>query len=360
MTREPIDWKIAATVGRRVGGSDPIWASYKGAALQAELDEIAPQAEAMVEAATGLRSLAGPARIVVVDRAGWVDANVASFRRLLRPITDSLGARLSPGPIAALGAAATGAELGALLGWMSGRVLGQYDLLVPEEAASPHGDDTDVVYLVGPNLLSLEKRFDLPPHEFRLWVTIHELTHRAQFTGVPWMREHYQGLVATVLGAAPTDVRSVIAGLARSLGEFAAGRNPLDDGGIPALIADANQIDALRRVGGLMSLLEGHGDVTMDRAAGGLIPSAERFQRLLSARRGDRSAVPRLISQLLGMDAKMRQYEAGEVFVHAVEAAGGRDLFDLVWADPRNLPTRTDIESPAAWITRMQPAAVAA
>ena len=80
-----------------------------------------------------------------------------------------------------------------VLGWMSGRVLGQYDLLVIEEEDP---GDQDLVYYVGPNVLALEKQFAFPPEQFRLWLALHEVTHRAQFTGVPWMREHFLGLVA--------------------------------------------------------------------------------------------------------------------------------------------------------------------
>src|SRR5690606_16547916 len=154
--------------------------------------ELTEQAEAMVEAATGLRSAAGPARARVTDRRGWVRANVASFQRLMRPLTDKVGPALEAGPLAPVTRRLAGAAVGMLLGWMSTRVLGQYDLLVVEDEDP---DEQDIVYYVGPNVLALEKRFAFPPREFRLWLALHEVTHRAQFTGIEWMRPHFLSLV---------------------------------------------------------------------------------------------------------------------------------------------------------------------
>ena len=178
---DPVAWDLAAKVATRVAGRDPFSASYHYASLQPDFEELTALAEELVANETGLRPLTGPARARVTDRAGWVDANIASFRRLLRPVLTRLGARLaetSATPVGRVvqpvGSAVTGAQLGALLGWMSTRVLGQYDLLLMEDERP---EDQDIVYFVGPNILGLEKRFAFPPREFRLWIALHEVTH---------------------------------------------------------------------------------------------------------------------------------------------------------------------------------------
>ncbi|MDH5520461.1 MAG: zinc-dependent metalloprotease, partial [Acidimicrobiia bacterium] len=127
----------------------------------------------------------------------------------------------------------------------------------------------------------------------------------------------------------------------------------LSDGGLSMLLATPEQRIVLDKVTGLMSLLEGHGDITMDRAAGDLIPGQERFHKVLSERRKNMTGVSKLVLRLTGMEAKMAQYEEGENFVKAVEAAGGRELFDQVWVGPDNLPTIDEIRSPDLWIARM-------
>ena len=350
---DPVNWELAERVAVKVGGRDPFAASYHYAGLEPDFAELTAEAEQLVAEATGLRSLAGPARARVTDRAGWVQANVASFRRLLRPVTDKLGSRLDNNPIAPVSRAVAGAQLGTMLGWMSTRVLGQYDLLLVEDD-SP--EDQDIVYYVGPNVLALEKRFAFPPREFRLWLALHEVTHRAQFTGIPWMRDHFRSLVEQSLDTLDPDPKRFLDALRRAVDEVRAGRNPLDEGGVVALLAGPEQHAVLLQVQGLMSLLEGHGDVTMDRAGADRIPSGERFARVLRERRQSIQGPARLLQKLIGLEAKMRQYEQGERFIEAVERAGGPELLARAWEGPEWLPTLAEIREPEKWIERVPPA----
>src|SRR3954447_11889418 len=293
----PVDWGVAERIAVRVSGREPFAESYHYASLLPDFTELTAQAEELVYQATGLRSLAGPARARVTDRAGWVNANVASFQRLLRPLTERLGEKVGDSRLAPVARRATGAELGLLLGWMSGRVLGQYDLLIIEEE---NPEDQDVVYYVGPNIIALEKRFAFPPREFRLWLALHEVTHRAQFTGISWLRPHFLSLVEKSLDAVDPDPKRFLVAMRRVAESMREGVNPLDDGGLVALLATPAQRETLDKVGGLMSLLEGHGDVTMDRAGAGLIPSAGRFSRVLRQRRQQGNPFVKMLQRLLG------------------------------------------------------------
>ena len=351
MSADPIAWDIAERVAVRVAGREPFAASYHLDSLAPDFEELTAEAEVLVSEATGLVSLAGPARARVVDRSDWVRANLRSFRRLLRPLTDRLGERVSGNPVAGrVTRTVTGAEVGALLGWMSTRVLGQYDLLVVEDDSA---EDQDLVYYVGPNVLGLEKRFAFPPREFRLWLALHEVTHRLQFTGVPWLRPHFLSLVDASLGSVEPDPKRFVQALRRAADEVRAGRNPLDEGGLVALLATPQQQEVLGRIGGMMSLLEGHGDVTMDRAGAERIPSADRFSRVLRHRRQSVSGPAKVLQKLIGLEAKMNQYEQGERFVQAVEAAGGRELVDRVWTGPEMLPTLVEVKDPQLWLARV-------
>jgi coenzyme F420 biosynthesis associated uncharacterized protein len=355
---DPVAWDLAERVATRVAGKEPLADSYLYATLQPDFEELTQQAEELVEAETGLRSLVGPARARVTDRAGWVKANIASFQRLLRPVTSKLEAALEHQPaigpvkipVATVGRSMAGTQVGLLLGWMSTRVLGQYDQLLIEDE---HPEDQDIVYYVGPNILALEKRFAFPPREFRLWLALHEVTHRMQFTGIPWMRPYFLSLIESTLAGVDPDPRRFLEALRRSVEQMRTGRNPLEDGGLLTLLAGPEQYEAIQKVGGLMSLLEGHGDITMDRAGADRIPSAERFSRVLRQRRQQRGAM-KVITTLIGLDAKLRQYEEGERFIEVVEAAGGRDLLDRVWEGPERLPTLPEIRAPELWIARIR------
>ena len=347
-----VDWAVAQRVASRVGGREPFSESYHYDSLEPDFTEATTRAEELVAAETGLVSLAGPARARVTDRAGWVSANVASFQRLLRPIIDKLGDRIEDNPLSPLAKKFAGVEVGMMLGWMSTRVLGQYDLLIIEEE---NPLEQDIVYYVGPNVLALEKQFAFPPRDFRLWLALHEVTHRAQFTGVEWMRPHFLGLVEQTLDAVDPDPKHFIEALARAATSMRSGENPLADGGIMALVASDEQRQVLDQVSGLMSLLEGHGDVTMDRAGAGLVPSAERFARVLRQRRQNASGLAKLLQQLIGLEAKLNQYAQGEAFIEAVEASGGPALLARAWESPTHLPTLVEIRQPSLWIERMAP-----
>lgn len=346
---DAVDWDLAARVAGRLSGSDPFASSYHAAGMARDFEELTRRAQGYVEAETGFTSMAGEARAKVVDRDDWVRANLASYRRLLRPVLGRLE-DMSGGPVGALSGKVAAVELGGLLGWMSTRVLGQYDLLVLEEEDP---DDQDLVYYVGPNILALEKRHSFPPEEFRLWVALHEVTHRTQFTGVPWLREYFLGLVEELMGAAEPDPGRFFAAAGRLADSVRTRTNPLEDGGIVALFASADQRDAMDRVGGLMSLLEGHGDVTMDRAAIEQVPSAPRFARVLRSRRKELSVGTKLLQRLIGLEAKLAQYEQGERFIEVVEDEGGPELLNRAFERPEHLPTLAEIRAPELWLARV-------
>jgi len=355
VSQGPVDWQLAERVAVRVAGREPFAESYLSHSLQADFDEATAEAEELVAAATGLRSLSGAARARVTDRQGWVRANVASFQRLLRPITEKLGDKMGSGLTGGVGRRVGGVEVGMLLGWMSTRVLGQYDLLVIDDPAVASPEDQDVVYYVGPNVLALEKRFAFPPREFRLWLALHEVTHRAQFTGVPWLREHYLRLVHQTLDSVDPDPKRFLDALGKVVDDLRSGRKPLEDGGLVSLLASPEQRAVLDKVSGLMSLLEGHGDITMDRAGADRIPSAHRFARVLRERRATASPGAKLVQRLIGLEAKINQYAQGERFIEEVERlGGGPDALDPVWRGASWLPTMAEIKEPEEWLARVR------
>ena len=356
---EPVDWALAARVARRVAGRDPIADSYLAASLAEDFASVTTQAEALVSEHTGLY-VVGDARASVLDRSAWVEANVASMRRLLGPLTAKLGRGLVQSPLAPIGRTVSATELGVLLGWFSQRVLGQYDLLVPDDRAAGSdatdlgtGAEGDAVYYVGANILALEKRFAFRPRDFRLWIAIHEVTHRAQFLGVPWMRDYFLGLVERALGGVDTDPRQIVSGLLRAADELRRGRNPLDDGGIVALLATPEHRGTLSQIQALMSVLEGHGNRVMNELGRVHVDGQDRMARVLQSRRRSQG-LGGLMSKLLGIDSKMRQYEVGERFVAAIEHEAGPRALDAAWRGPESLPTIAELDTPTAWLARVE------
>jgi coenzyme F420 biosynthesis associated uncharacterized protein len=347
---DPVDWALARRVARFVAGHDPLADSYLAASLQADFDVLTVRAEALVAEHTGLRA-PGNASARVLDRHDWVDSNITSMRTMLEPLMERFGERMAKSPFAPVSRRVAASELGALLGYMSQRVLGQYDLLVPD---SKQGD---AVYYVGGNILGLEKRFAFRPADFRLWIAIHEVTHRAQFTGVPWMRPYFLGLVRQAMEMVDPDPKTIAKAVSRAADEVRSGRNPLDDGGIVGLFATEEQRGVLGQVQALMSLLEGHGNVVMDDLGQEYVAGQERMSRVLSQRR-KAGGLTLIVQKLFGLEQKMRQYEVGEQFVRGVYAVAGPHALDVVWQAPENLPTLIELHEPSAWIARVGTARV--
>jgi coenzyme F420 biosynthesis associated uncharacterized protein len=343
---DPVDWGTARRVARLVARRDALADSYLGASLVDDFSTLTARAEDLVADFTGLPA-PGRVAVGVLDRHGWVDANMASMRRMLEPLMDRVGARLARSPFAPVARHVAATELGALVGYLSQRVLGQYDLLVPDTEAG------DSVYYVGPNILALEKRFAFRPQDFRFWIALHEVTHRAQFAGVPWMRQHFLGLVQQALEVVDPDPRSVMQAFTRALDEMRNGRNPLDEGGLVGLFATAEQRAVLGRVQALMSLLEGHGNYVTSELGGRYIASAERMDRVLHQRR-HAGGITGLVYKLLGLEQKMRQYEVGERFVRGAVDLGGPRAVDHAWASADHLPTVGELEDPAGWLGRVE------
>jgi coenzyme F420 biosynthesis associated uncharacterized protein len=342
---DPVDWSTARRMARLVAGRDALADSYLATSLERDFADVTAEAEAVVGDFTGLRG-PGRASAAVLDRGAWVDANVDSMRRLLGPLTQRVGARLANSPIAPVGRYITGTEVGVLLGYLAQRVLGQYDLLGPDQ------DDEDAVYYVGPNVLNLEKRFAFRPRDFRLWIAIHEVTHRAQFTGVPWLRGYFMSLVDRALGIVDPDPRALVNAVRRAADELRRGRNPLDDGGIVGLFASREQKVVLDEVQALMSLLEGHGNFVMSDLGRKYVAGEERMARVLQARR-QAGGMTSVVQKLLGFEMKMRQYDVGERFVRAVVDEAGFGALDAAWSAPECLPNLDELRSPRHWLARV-------
>ncbi len=355
---EAVDWDLAQRVAFRVSerGTQPDLRSPSVRSIGRDFAEATEQAEQLVAEATGLRSTT-TARARVVDRRSWIRANVASFQRLLRPLTDRMDEHINEsGPMHEITRMISGAEVGALLGWMSTRVLGQYDLLIIEDDKP---DDQDMVYYVGPNIAVLERRHGFPTKEFRLWLALHECTHRAQFMGIPWLRQHFLGLVDEVLDVVDPDPGRMLEAARRLMEARRNGEDPFRHGGLTALLAPPSQQGVLDKLSGMMSLLEGHGDVTMDRAGADRLSESARFGRVLRTRRTSARGMSKLLQRLVGIEAKLYQYQAGEAFIAAVERVGGAEFVERAWEGPECLPSMGEIRSPELWIERMNAAAAA-
>jgi coenzyme F420 biosynthesis associated uncharacterized protein len=347
---ELVDWSLAARVGEWVAPNGPEVPIEEARDAVVSLTSLAARAVDPVAQASGLTAPVD-GNVQVVDRPLWIASNLRGIAHVVEPLTQSLAQR--PGANAAASAAGsklTGVQFGAALGWMSGKVLGQYEAFVPD------GHEPQLL-LVAPNIVAAERAMGVPSRDFRLWVCVHEEAHRVQFGAVPWLRQHFADEVAAFLAGAEVSTSEAVkrlAGIAKALygvvrGE--AGASLVEAAQSPA------QLAVFERLSALMSLLEGHAEWVMDAVGPSVIPSLPKLRSSLDARRSDVGSGEGMLRRIMGMDAKLRQYTNGRLFVDGVVDRVGRDAFNLVWSSPQALPTLAEISDPAAWVDRVARAA---
>ena len=353
--RTLVDWNLAAATARRVVPPGPPVDFAGAAAVVTDLRALAEEADAHVREFTGLDAPRDGGVVAVVDRPGWVAANVAGFRSIIEPVTEELLQRRRAGAadslVSAVGSRVTGVQLGMVLAYLASRVLGQYELFLPP------GEGNGRLTLVAPNVLAAERMLGVDPHDFRLWVCLHEVTHRTQFTAVPWLREHVQNEVTAFLLASDLDPSAVAARLRDGLGAIVHTIRGKGEASLLDAVQTPEQRAILDRMTGLMSLVEGHGEYVMDGVGPEVVPSVVEIRRRFDRRRHASGPVERVIRRLLGIEMKMRQYADGERFVRAVIERVGMAGFNRVWTSPNTLPSRAEIADPQAWVRRVHGAA---
>ncbi|MFE2561340.1 zinc-dependent metalloprotease [Streptomyces sp. NPDC059352] len=361
-----VDWNLAVATATRLVRPGPEVSRDEAREVVAELRKHAKAAEQHVRAYTRMLPEGQDVHdtpVLVVDRVGWIKANVAGFRELLSPLLGKMQERRSATPgnavLGAVGSKVTGVELGMLLSFLASRILGQYETFAPATRQLPAGaNGGGRLLLVAPNIVHVERELEVSPHDFRLWVCLHEETHRTQFTAVPWLRDHLQGEIQSFLAATDVDPGTVVERL-REAAQALAGGRPEGEEGEPApslveIVQTPEQREILGRLTAVMSLLEGHADYVMDGVGPDVVPSVAEIREKFQQRRArGASRLDLALRKLLGLDAKLRQYRDGERFVRAVVDQVGMDGFNRVWTSPNTLPTKSEIAAPADWIARV-------
>ena len=335
-----VDWQFAATVGVKLARPGPAATDYTRRQVIEQLAEASRNAELPVREVTGLNEGAAVTEARIVDRTEWIRAAAQSMRTMTGGSDEPKG--FITGRIA-------GAQTGAVLAFISSGILGQYD---------PFGADGGELLLVYPNVIGVERQLRVLPADFRLWVCLHEVTHRVQFRANPWLADHMSQSLAVLTEDVGEEVTEVIG----RLGEFVRNRRdgvaaePNSNGiiGLLRAVQGEPQRRALDQLLVLGTLLEGHADHVMDAVGPAVVPSVATIRRRFDERRRSKQPpLQRLVRALLGFDAKLSQYTRGKAFVDHVVTRVGMARFNAVWSDPETLPLPTEIDEPQRWIDRV-------
>jgi coenzyme F420 biosynthesis associated uncharacterized protein len=341
-----VDWDLATATARTLGKGGPEITLTEAHDVVADLRRLTDDAAGHVIEFSKMTPQVGYHAVRVVDRGDWAAVNLAGLREVITPLAARLTGGNEPTGLAAMvGPRITGVQAGTVLAYLSGRVLGQYEVF---------SSDPGELLLVAPNIVEVERKIEAVPRDFRLWVCLHEVTHRTQFTAVPWMRGHFLEQVHAFADAAGTSeqfverLRRGVSALAESV------RNPDSRSSVLDLVQTPAQKAIVDRLTGLMTLVEGHAEFVMDGVGPEVVPTVTEIRARFNERRaGRQNPIERVVRRLLGVDLKMRQYAEGHKFVAAVVERVGIDGFNRIWTSPDTLPTMAEIADPDTWVARV-------
>ncbi|HEX2053840.1 MAG TPA: zinc-dependent metalloprotease [Actinomycetota bacterium] len=320
--------------------------SYLMQGLQEDFEALVREAEPLIAEESGF--IPGqPAIARVLSRRDWAAANVTSMLELMSPLLTKVEKRMDRSPTVLPGTklayrAMLGAQLGTVLGFLSQRVLGQYDILMAHQ---------NQVWFVGTNIVTMERRFGFLPRDFRLWIVLHELTHRGQFEANTWVRPHFLTLVNQMLESMDMDAKTLADRMMSSFKNVAQN----GDAAAPLVfrVLNQDQLKVFNTLQAFMSVIEGHGNFVMDRIAEGRIPSQPRMSKALRGGGNIGSPLARLMAKVLGFELKKAQYEQGQLFFDAVYARAGSPGVRAVFESVESLPTLEEVRAPEKWLSRV-------
>lgn len=347
-----VDWSAVERLaeGRlrhAAGRLTPAEVAATAPAYESAMRLVVPALEAVLE--TRLPGVVE--RVVVVDRAGWVRANLATFAALFGRLEGELLDEIVP-PGAGLGRASLALanrwiatrQFGLLLGFMGQRVLGQYDLALLSAEAEP-----GQLLFVEENVRQTAGSLGVPLDPFRTWIALHETTHAFEFEAHPWLRPYLADRLERQLAGLSRSTSDLGRDASRLLGRALRG----GDGHWLERLMSGEQRRLFRETQTVMSLLEGFSDHIMDEVGRDLVPGVELISARFHARRARRTPMERAILRITGLDLKMEQYARGERFVAAVQRAAGPVGLGRLWEGPETLPRDGELEMPERWVRRV-------
>jgi coenzyme F420 biosynthesis associated uncharacterized protein len=344
-----VDWGMAERVARALSGSGPRWDGS-----EEELRSESGRAAQLVKHYTGLKPKGPIPPAELVDRAAWAEVNLETFRDLSARVEKHLEERLSSngnkggkGIQRTIVGAATGAEIGLAVGYLSQRVIGQYDVALIGPARAPR------LLFVGPNLSAAQARLDVDRDLFLRWIALHETTHAVHFSAVPWLRDHIGEIAEELFEKAAVEVKpgELLGKLART--------NPRElvrsatNGELATLLWPEPQRRLVEKLTATMTLVEGYAEHVMDAVGDQLDPGYTELRRALDSDRERRGLLDSIVSKVLGLEMKLAQYRRGKAFCDEVVRAHGIRTLNRAWSGPDALPRPEELDSPAEWVERV-------
>lgn len=353
-----VSWEQAGEIAVLVAQAEAPEAAAPAAGVREDFEAMMRRSEELVRRYSRLEAREPIGPLLVFDRPRWIEANLGSFRMIFEPLAESYDKALAGleekrrKPLRAGRAFTQGlltAQLGMVIGYLARNVLGQFDLGLPRP------EDSGKLYIVYPNLLKAERNMGLVPSDFRLWITLHEVTHAFEFSANPWIRDYLRSLMERYFKSVSLRLEKM--SLRLKPGELRDSRRLneiMNQGGLISIIHSPEQREILDCIQAFMSLVEGYSNLVMDMVGKDIIPSFDQMSAAFRHRRDSKSGAERFIERMLGFDLKLQQYQVGELFCKEVAERKGLDFLNRAWEKEENLPTAEEIRNAFMWIERIE------
>jgi putative hydrolase len=363
----PIGWDAArqlalsiATDGGEEGNVDPL--------ERIRLEQLARIAELHVGNATGLPTSFGGTgiSIVPVTRGQWATTTLESWRPLFERLAGSLtppATPTTPDPsdplsfmaplMAMMGPMMMGMTAGSMIGHLSRRSFGQYDLPVPRIAK-------DDVMVIPANFETFASEWSIPADDLRLWVCAQEIAMHSVLR-IPHVRatvDDFLSAYAAGFEPDPNALEDRLGSMEFDMSDPASMSGMQSMFGDPELLLGAIQSQAQRdmlpKFEALIAAMVGYVDHIVDAVGSSLLSNTTMISEAVRRRRVEADDSDRFVERLFGLELTQATYDRGAAFVAGIVERAGNDGLVRLWESERTLPTPAELEAPGLWLARIE------
>ena len=349
-----------ATDGGEEGNVDPL--------ERIRLEQLARIAELHVGNATGLPTSFGGTgiSIVPVTRGQWATTTLESWRPLFERLAGSLTPPTTPttpdpsdplsfmAPLMAMmGPMMMGMTAGSMIGHLSRRSFGQYDLPVPRIAK-------DDVMVIPANFETFASEWSIPADDLRLWVCAQEIAMHSVLR-IPHVRatvDEFLSAYAAGFEPDPNALEDRLGSMEFDMSDPASMSGIQSMFGDPELLLGAIQSQAQRdmlpKFEALIAAMVGYVDHIVDAVGSSLLSNTTMISEAVRRRRVEADDSDRFVERLFGLELTQATYDRGAAFVAGIVERAGNDGLVRLWESERTLPTPAELEAPGLWLARIE------
>ena len=373
----PLQWDVARQVAISTATNGTNTEANVDPSSRVSLEQLAPIADMHVRNYTGLTTCtssgSGTAlpNIVVTNHSTWVHHTLESYKPLFTQLATALSNPSADAPqpgteldsetdqITAMmlslnkmmAPAMMGMSIGSMIGQLSLRAFGQYDLPIPREPKNQ-------ILLVASNVEQFANDWSIAVDDMRMWVLIHELTSHAVLS-VDHVRDSINQQISKYIAAFRPNPNALMDRLTTmDLGTtdpMAMMQKFLTD---PTIILGAVISPEQERqapvLDAMIASIIGYIDHSVDAMEALVLGGGKQIAEAVRRRRVESAPHDSFVEQLLGLRLTRQQVERGHAFAAGVTERAGHDGLSQLFAQAGNLPTPSELDASGLWLARIE------